>query len=146
MKVACIIINLRSSKASPDRTPVEIFSGRKPSVRDLRIFGSTVFVKDNSSNFGKLDVHSEECILLSYDDRAKGYRCFQPSKRRVLVPQDLRMIESSHVHVEDPSDSDLIELSTFEHLLAFATQPQAPNQLSVVTAYQTATSSAVTEF
>lgn len=85
VRTACIILNLQSCKSSPDRIPVELFTGRKPSVADLRIFGSIVFVKDNSSNLGKLDTHFKECILLSHDDRAKGYRCFQPSKHRVFV-------------------------------------------------------------
>lgn len=146
MRTTSIVVNLRSSKASTDRTPVEIFSGCKQSVTDLRIFGSTVFVKDNSSNLGNLDAHSEECILLSHDDRAKSYRCFQTSKQRVLISRNVRIIKSSHVDVEDPSDSDLIKISSSAHPLAFAPLPQVPNQLPVVIGPATPAPTAVTEF
>lgn len=99
---------------------MQVFSSRKPLVTDLRICGSTVFVKDNSSNLDKFDAHSEECMLLSHDDWAKGYSGFQPSKRCVPVSRDVRTVELSHVDVKDPSDYDLVEVSNCEHPLAFA--------------------------
>ena len=38
VRTACIIMNLRSSKAKPDKTPNELYSGIKPSVSHLRTF------------------------------------------------------------------------------------------------------------
>jgi transposase InsO family protein len=59
------ILNLRSTKRHPAKTPFELFTGKKPSVAHLRVFGSQVFFHGNQPNRGKLDPHSQEGVLLS---------------------------------------------------------------------------------
>ena len=43
VRAACQIMNLRSSKSSPDKTPDELFSGKKPSIPYLRVFGTLAY-------------------------------------------------------------------------------------------------------
>lgn len=103
VRAACEILNVRSSKQTPDVTPTELLTGRKPSVSHLRVFGSTVFVHQHHPRQGKLDSHSTECILLSFDIRAKGYRCYEPGTRKVLVSRDVQILESSQLELPEPS-------------------------------------------
>ena len=84
VKAAGDLLNLRSTKRSPDKTPNELFSGTKPSISRLRVFGSHVFAHIPKTSRTKLQPRSEKCILLSFDEKAKAYRCYHPSTKKNL--------------------------------------------------------------
>lgn len=94
VKAAGDILNLRSTKQHPARTPQELFYGTKPSVSHLRIFGSPVFVHIPKNSRSKLDPRSEKCVLLSFDEAAHAYRCYRPSTKRVFVSRDVFIDET----------------------------------------------------
>ncbi len=77
--------DLKSTKLHPNKTPKELFFGKKPLVAHLRVFGSIVYVHNKKSNQGKLATHNEKCTLLSHDDKVKAYYCYQPSIRKVKI-------------------------------------------------------------
>jgi hypothetical protein len=104
VRAACIITNLRPSKMSPDKTPDELFSGKKPNVSKLRIFGSLVYVHKTGPSKSKLDVRSRPCYHLSFDDRTKGYRCFDPLQKKVIISKDVRFLEKSPPIPESRAD------------------------------------------
>jgi hypothetical protein len=56
ISAACIITNLRSSKHSPYKTPLELFSGNKPSISNLCVFGSLAYVLITKPGRNKLDL------------------------------------------------------------------------------------------
>ena len=95
VKAAGDILNLRSTKRHPDRTPNELFSGKKPTVTHLRVFGSSAFAHTPHTSRSKLDPRSERCILLSFDETAKAYRCYRPSTKRVFVSRDIFIDEDT---------------------------------------------------
>jgi transposase InsO family protein len=95
VKTASDLLNLRSTKSHPDKTPEELFTGKKPSISHLKVFGSPVFVHTTKPSRSKLDPRSEKCILLSFDTEAKAYRCYRPSTKRVLVSRDVTVDETS---------------------------------------------------
>lgn len=103
VKAAGDLLNLRSTKRHPDKTPEELFTGKKPSVSHLKVFGSPVFVRTTKPSLSKLDPRSEKCILLSFDASAKAYRCYRPSARRVFISRD--------IFVDETSSSDQVPLS-----------------------------------
>jgi hypothetical protein len=95
VRAACIITNLRSSKSHPDKTPRELFFGIKPSISTLPTFGSLVYVHITKPGCSKLDPRSRPCLHLSYDDQVKGYRCYNPGLRKVIISKDIRFLEKS---------------------------------------------------
>ena len=95
VKAAGDILNLRSTKRHPDKTPEELFSGKKPSISHLKVFGSPVFVHSTKPSRSKLDPRSEKCILLGFDTEAKAYRCYRPSTKRVFISRDVTVDETS---------------------------------------------------
>ena len=92
------ILNLRSTKRHPDMTPNELFSGLKPSINHLRIFGSPVFSHISKPSKSKLDPRSERCILLSFDESAKAYRCYRPSTNKVFISRDIFIDEENSLN------------------------------------------------
>ena len=95
VKAAGDILNLRTTKRHLDKIPNELFSGKKPSIAHLRIFGSTVFAHISKPSQAKLDPHSERCILLSFDDSKKAYRCYRPSTKQIFVSRDVFIDEDT---------------------------------------------------
>jgi hypothetical protein len=61
-------------KLHPNKKAYELVSSKKPSIAN--VFGSIVYVHNNKLNQGKLAIQNEECILLSHDDKVKGYYCY----------------------------------------------------------------------
>jgi hypothetical protein len=94
VRAACILLNLRSTKHSHDKTPFELFYGQKPSVANLCVFGSQVFVHQTHQTEGKLGSHSQEGVLLSHDTQAKGWYVYIPGQRHVIITRDVKIIES----------------------------------------------------
>jgi transposase InsO family protein len=106
------ILNLRSTKRHPDKTPNELFSGTKPSIAHLRIFGSPVFVHIPKPSRTKLDPRSEKCILLSFDEIAKAYRCYRLSTIKFFVSRDIVIDENclfTPAQTPEPQSSLLVD-------------------------------------
>ena len=58
---------------SVSSTPYELWSGRKPNLKDLHPWGSTVYVHDTSHKFSKLGPQGNKCVFIRYSENSKGY-------------------------------------------------------------------------
>jgi len=70
-------------------TPQEAWSGIKPSIKHLRIWGCLAHVHIPDAKRGKLDDKSFPCIMLGVSDESKGYRLFDPKVKRIVVSKDV---------------------------------------------------------
>jgi len=64
-------------------TPEEKFTGKKPNVSHLRVFGCITYVHVPDEKRSKLDPKTEKCIFIGYSLEQKGYKCFNPSIRKL---------------------------------------------------------------
>ena len=117
-------MNLRSSKSSPDKTPNELFSRKKPSISHHRVFGTLAYVHQAQPGYNKLDQRSMPHILLSFYDQIKGYRCQDPIKKKIIVSKDIKILEvlvpsptayngATSALYSNPGKSPLINTSQF---------------------------------
>ncbi|KAI5342232.1 hypothetical protein L3X38_010107 [Prunus dulcis] len=74
-------------------TPFEAYTGRKPGIAHLKIFGSPCHVLIPSALRHKLEENSHKCILIGYGLCEKGYRIFDPSSRKVILSRDVHFDE-----------------------------------------------------
>jgi len=81
-----------------NRTPIvavhgmtleEKFTGKKPDVSHLRVFGCITYVHVPDEKRSKLDPKAEKCIFIGYSLEQKTYRCFNPSTRKLQVSRDV---------------------------------------------------------
>ena len=70
--------NCTRHKVLENRTPDEIFSGKKPKVSHLRIFGCLVYVHISKEKRTKLDPLGKKGIFLGYSKSSKAYRIYFP--------------------------------------------------------------------
>ena len=84
MSTACYISNRAYLRKKLNKTPYEIYKGRKPNLTHLHIFGCKCFVHNNGkNNLGKFDPKSDKGIFLGYSNRSKAYRVFNKRTRIV---------------------------------------------------------------
>ena len=84
VETACYLVNRSPSSALEDKTPHEVWTGKKPSLSDLRIFGCDAYVHVPKEKRTKLDNKSERCIFIGYKDGLKGYKLWNLETRKVV--------------------------------------------------------------
>ena len=73
----------------------ELYFGTKPNLQHLRVFGSIAYVHVPKEKRRKLDAKAEKCILVSYSDEQKGYKCYNPRTKQACVSRDVVFDESA---------------------------------------------------
>ncbi|KAI5352878.1 hypothetical protein L3X38_005770 [Prunus dulcis] len=76
VNISLYILNRCPTKALSKRTPFEAYSGRKPGVKHLKVFGSLCYAHVPKQQRQKLDFASKRCIFLGYGSCEKGYRLY----------------------------------------------------------------------
>ena len=101
------IKNRLITKASPDKTPYEIFFGKRPNYSRLRVFGCYAYYYDSSMSMSKnkLKHRGIKGIFVGYQNG--GYRIFDPSKGDVIISRHVIFNEDKNCK------SDRNEISRF---------------------------------
>lgn len=68
-----------------------MFTGSKPDIGHLRIYGSKAYALINKERRSKFDPKSEEMLLVGYAHKA--YRLWKPGTRRVMIRRDVIIVE-----------------------------------------------------
>src|SRR5438132_1449161 len=79
LKIAAHILNRVPSKSVP-KTPYELWTGRKQSLKYLHVWGCPTEAKMINPHLGKLDPKTVSCHFIGYPDRSKGYRFYYPDR------------------------------------------------------------------
>jgi hypothetical protein len=89
-------------------TTEEAFSGKKPSVQHLRIFGFPVYIHVPKDKRKKLEPPRKKGIFVGYNESSKSYRIYVPGKQKVEISRDMTFDEniSFKKYIEDPIDSN----------------------------------------
>ena len=95
---AIYLINRCPTAGIYSKTPEEVWSGKKPDLSSLKIFGCICYVHIPQELRTKLDAKSEKCIFVGYSLDQKGFRCYNPVTRELLVNQDVIFDELSSLY------------------------------------------------
>jgi transposase InsO family protein len=74
----CYLVNRSPSSTLDDKTPHDVWTGKKPSLEYLKAFGCVAYVHVPKENKSKLDNKVEKCIFMGYKDGVKGYNLWNP--------------------------------------------------------------------
>ena len=94
LNCANYIQNSSPHRSVKDQTPFEAWSGTKPEVTHLRVFGSRAWARIPSEKRKALDPQSIECIFVGYPDGVKGYRLLIPSTDKLIIERSVKFEES----------------------------------------------------
>jgi hypothetical protein len=84
VNTACHIINRVYLRPETNKTPYEIWRGKKPTVKYFKTFGSNCYILRDRENLGKFDTKSDEGIFLGYSTNSRAYRVFNKRAETVM--------------------------------------------------------------
>lgn len=77
-----------TASLSDNRTPAEYWTGVKPDLSKLRIFGCKAFAWVPGQLRKKLDNKSREAVMVGY--APNGYRLWDRSSRKIFIARDIK--------------------------------------------------------
>ena len=114
LSTAVYLRNRSPSVTVKGKTPFEAWTGQKPNVKHLRVFGCEAYAHVPKDERKKLDSKARKCTLLGYGDATKGYRLYDPKRARVFHSRDVQFNELSQgtevVREKEPNQSTHVEL------------------------------------
>ncbi|KAJ9552762.1 hypothetical protein OSB04_016807 [Centaurea solstitialis] len=96
----------RAPTKSVEKTPYELWKGKKPNISFLKIWGCEVYVKRPTSE--KLKPKSDKCFFVGYPKTTVGYYFYNPEENKVFVARNGKFLEEKFLSLENTrKDVDL---------------------------------------
>ncbi|GAA0141049.1 hypothetical protein LIER_02284 [Lithospermum erythrorhizon] len=70
-------------------TPYEAWSGRKPAIDHLKVWGCVAHAHIPKVHRGKLDKRSTTCVFLGVSEGTKGYRLYNTETQKIMITKDV---------------------------------------------------------
>lgn len=90
---AVFVLNRLPTKAVEGKTPFESWYGTKPTLTNLKVFGSLCYVHVPEAKRDKLDRRADVGVFIGYSNRSKAYRVYLPEAKKVCVSRDVKFEE-----------------------------------------------------
>ena len=88
-KTIVYIQNKISHNALGNKTPEEMFSGEKPEVSHLKIFGFPVYIHIPKEKRTKIEHLGNKGLFLRYSEQSKSYRIYIPGYHQIELSRDV---------------------------------------------------------
>ena len=89
VNTAAYLINRGPSAALSHGIPEEAWTGMKPKLSHLRVFGCDAYVMINPGDRSKLDPKSKKLSFIGYGGDEYGYRFWDHDARKVVRSRDV---------------------------------------------------------
>ena len=98
---ACYLINRIPTRVLNDISPsFQVLNKMTPLIDHLRVFGCVCYVLIPGQQRNKLEPKSIKAMFIGYSHTQKGYKCYLPDSRRVMVSRDVKFVESKGYYDE----------------------------------------------
>lgn len=109
---ATYVLNRTPSPRNPEKTRYELFTGVKPNVNHLRVFGQFAITLDRGTETrSKFEPKSHLVKMIGYGERKNTYRVYDPKTRKITTRCDIKFlpldfkpnnVETSSVNSDQP--------------------------------------------
>eukprot|EP00253_Pinus_taeda_P006482 PITA_06482 len=86
---AVYLLNRSPTQVVKGKTLEEVWSGRKPKISHLKVFGSIAYVWIPAAKRSKLDSKSQKLMMTGYNDHHKAYRLIDIATGRLSFSRDV---------------------------------------------------------
>ena len=125
VKTACYLTNRVPTRALHRLTPFEVYTGTRPNLSHLRVFGSAAYIHIQKRH--KLAPKSRQYVLVGYDHQTKGYRCLDYINKKIVISRNVLFDETilgiPHM-TAPPSSADDILRAFFDTNTPTPSSPQ----------------------
>ena len=87
------ILNRCPIKSIWNKTPQEVWTGRKPSVSPLRVFRNIAHAHVLDQKRTKLDDKSANFIFINYNACTKDYKLYDPNNKKIHISRYVEFVE-----------------------------------------------------
>ena len=87
--------------------PEEAFTGVKPEVGHLRIFGCPIYIHVPKEKRTKLDPSRKKGTFVGYSESSKAYRIYIPGSKQIEVNNDVSFEEQMAIQRGKESDMEI---------------------------------------
>lgn len=77
------------------KTPEEAWSGKRPTITHMRVFGCIAYAKVPDEKRTKLDAKGTKCLFLGYCEGTKAYRLMCLETKKILKCRDVVFAEEA---------------------------------------------------
>lgn len=127
---AVYLRNRSPSKSLDGRTPYEIWTGRKPNVKHLKVFGCNAVVLNRKK--GKFDPKGSSMIMVGYSRVSKAYRLYDRKNRQVVERRNVLFDELNYPGGEPNNENqDFINFEEFFNIKESEVVSQNPQNIIV---------------
>jgi transposase InsO family protein len=89
LRTAVHIHNRVPTRALNGKTPHEAWTGNKPRVGHMRVFGSLAYAHLPKQGRNKLALRARKCVFVGYAQDAKAYRLWDIKANKIVVSRDV---------------------------------------------------------
>lgn len=89
------IRNRLPTRALSNQTPYEAWTGSKPNLNHIRVFGCVAHMKTPKVHVSNLGDQSKQMINLGREPGTKAYRLYDPSSKNISVSGDVVFDEAA---------------------------------------------------
>ena len=97
VNTAVYLQNRSWTKSVSMKTPFEAFTGRKPGVRHLKVFGCVCYIHIPDQLRQKLDDKAEIGVFMGYGSCEKGYRIYVPKSKKIVLSRSV-VFDETRMH------------------------------------------------
>ena len=106
---AVYIQNISPHAILGEKTPEEVFTGKKPAIDHMRIFKTPVYIHVPKEKKAKLEPSGKRAIFVGYSESSKAYHIYVPGQRYIEVSRDVRFHEEVVFHQTKELPKDVEE-------------------------------------
>ena len=116
-------IKNKAAQGDDRKTPEKLWTGKKPDISHLRVFGCLAYRFNNKPKKTKLEPRSARCIFVGYTETSRQYRVYDRQRNQVIQTSTVKFVESKkgwatimassnddEAEAEDDEGEDLVEL------------------------------------
>ncbi|KAJ4710364.1 Retrovirus-related Pol polyprotein from transposon TNT 1-94 [Melia azedarach] len=92
LKTAAYILNRVPTKVTA-KTLYELWTGKKPSLKHLHVWGCPAEARPYRANEKKLDSRTVSCYFIGYSERSRGYKFYDPRTKSIFESRNARFFE-----------------------------------------------------
>ena len=104
LSTATYLYNRSPTNAVQDKTPYEAWTGNKPNVSHLCIYGCDAYAHVPKDERSKLDSKTRRSIFPGYEQEVKGYRLYDKAQKRVFYSRNVVFNETRSAKQDDVKD------------------------------------------
>ena len=116
LSTAVHVRNRTPTSSVDGKTPMELWSGEIPDVSHLRVFGCLADVLVPKSKRGKFDSKSERVVFIGYPHGCKGYKFWNPAKKKIFFSRDaifhevLLLQDKVEIDIEENNPTETVQI------------------------------------